>query len=54
MSFMKYGDGKIESVYLDEKELSDEQKKVLKDSSKKRIKKPNDNSELKDETMGDN
>ena len=53
MSFMKYGDGKIESVF-DEEELSDKQKKAIKDLSEKRVKISHDNSELKDKIMGDN
>jgi len=50
--FVKHGDGKIVSV-LDEEELTDEQKKNLKDFSKSGKKSSEgDNSDSQDETSG--
>jgi hypothetical protein len=43
MGFIKHGDGKIVSV-LDEEELTDEQKKAVKDLSKQNIKVSDDRS----------
>lgn len=47
--FVKHGDGKIVSV-IDEQELNDEQKKALKDLSKKVVKTSKDKTNSTDET----
>lgn len=47
--FVKHGDGKIVSV-LEDEDLTDEQKKALKDLTKKVVKTSTDNSEPKKTT----
>jgi hypothetical protein len=50
--FVKHSDGKIVSV-LDEEELSEEQKKALKDVSKKVVKTSKDKPKKEPNTQGD-
>lgn len=52
--FIKHGDGKIVSV-LDEEELTEDQKKAVKDVSQQVVKLSDDNSSSKSKkSLGDN